>query len=113
MVMSVFFSVMSAVVLGTFMRTISSVIIALAPGLPLVSISRRSLGLPATTFKGSLSSFKGSSLIWNGSYPEVYTSWVKKQTGIFKHKTIINICLKVKQVSVTLWICFCMLLKKN
>ena len=25
--------------------------------------------------------------------------------GIFKHKTIINICLKVKQVRVTLWIC--------
>ena len=32
---------------GTFMRTISSVIIASAPGLPLVSVSRRSLGLPA------------------------------------------------------------------
>ena len=25
--------------------------------------------------------------------------------GIFKHKSIINICLKVKQVRVTLWIC--------
>ena len=30
--------------------------------LPLVSISRRSLGLPATTFRRFLSSFKGSSL---------------------------------------------------
>ena len=60
--MFVFFSIMSAVVIGTFMRTISSVIIASAPGLPLVSISRRSLGLPATTFRRFLSSFKGSSL---------------------------------------------------
>jgi len=36
MVMFVFFSIMSAVVIGTFMRTISSVIITSAPGLPLV-----------------------------------------------------------------------------
>ena len=62
MVMFVFFSIMSAVEIGTFMRTINSVIIASAPGLPLVSISR-SLELPATTFRGSLSSFKGLSLI--------------------------------------------------
>ena len=34
--------------------------------LPLASTLRRSLGLPATTFRGSLGSFKGSSLIWNG-----------------------------------------------
>ena len=54
---------MSAVVIGTFMRTISFMIITSAPGLPLVSISRRFLGLPAsaTTFGGSPSSFKGSS----------------------------------------------------
>ena len=32
-------------------------------GLPLVSILRRSLGLPATNFRGSPGSFKGSSLI--------------------------------------------------
>ena len=36
-------------------------------GLPLVSILRRSLGLPATALRGSLGSFKGSSLIRNGS----------------------------------------------
>ena len=41
--MFVFFSIMSTVVIST----ISSVIIASAPGLPLVSISRRLLGLPA------------------------------------------------------------------
>ena len=61
--MFVFFSIMSAVAIGTFMRTISSVIIASAPGFPLVSISWRSLGLPATTFRGSPGSFKGSGLI--------------------------------------------------
>ena len=59
--MFVFFSVMSTVEIGTFICTISSVIIASAPGLPLASISWRSLALPATTFRGSLSSFKGSS----------------------------------------------------
>ena len=49
-------------------------IMASAPGLPLASISRRSLGLPATTFRGSLSNFKGSSLIWNGSYAALHNA---------------------------------------
>ena len=40
-------------------------------GLPLASILRMSLGLPATTFTGSLASFKGSSLVWTGSCAEV------------------------------------------
>ena len=37
-----------------------------------ISILRRSLGLPATTFRGSPGSFKGSSLIPNGSCAEVF-----------------------------------------
>ena len=41
-------------------------------GLPLASILRKSLGLPATIFRGSLGSFKGSSLIWNGSCAEIF-----------------------------------------
>ena len=41
-------------------------------GLPLVSILRRSLGLPATALRGSLGNFKGSSLIWNSSCAEVF-----------------------------------------
>ena len=41
-------------------------------GLPLGSILRRSLGLPATTFRGSQVSFKGSGLIRNGSCEEVF-----------------------------------------
>ena len=36
-------------------------------GLPLVSILRRSLGLSATTFRGSLGNFKGSCLILNSN----------------------------------------------
>ena len=51
-VMSVFFSIMSAVVIGTFMRTISSVIIASAPGLPLASVPR-SLGSLLQLLEGS------------------------------------------------------------
>ena len=42
------------------------------PGLPLASILRRSLGLSATTFRGSLASFKGSSLVWNSSCTEIF-----------------------------------------
>ena len=41
-------------------------------GIPLVSILRRSLGLPATALRGSLGNFKGSSLIWNSSCAEVF-----------------------------------------
>ena len=41
-------------------------------GLPLASILRGSLGLPATTFRVSLGSFKGSSLTWNSSCAEVF-----------------------------------------
>ena len=41
-------------------------------GLPLASILRRSLGLPTTTFRGSPGSFKGSSLIRNGSCAELF-----------------------------------------
>ena len=40
--------------------------------LPLASILRRSLGLPAATCRGSLASFKGSSLIRNSSCAEVF-----------------------------------------
>ena len=39
--------------------------------LPLASILR-SLGLPATTFRGSLGSFKGSSLIWNSGCAGIF-----------------------------------------
>ena len=41
-------------------------------GLPLASILKRSLGLPATTFRGSPGSLKGSGLIQNGSCAEVF-----------------------------------------
>ena len=41
-------------------------------GLPLVSILRRPLGLPATALRGSLGNFKGWSLIWNSGCAKVF-----------------------------------------
>ena len=41
-------------------------------GLSLMSILRSSLGLPVTTFRAFLGSFKGSNLIWNSSCAKVF-----------------------------------------
>ena len=45
---------------------------SVSAGLALASILRRSQGLPATTFRGSLGDFKRSSLIWNSSCGELF-----------------------------------------
>ena len=44
----------------------------MSSGLPLVSLSRGSMGLPPVMFRGSLGSFKGPSLIQNGSCTKVF-----------------------------------------
>ena len=72
-------------------------------GLPLASILRRSLGLPATTFRRSLGSCNGSSLIQNGSCAEVFCFAYYKVLCSFYNSVLVSLLSDNDTFSCTLY----------